>query len=87
MTEVQKENSSVVEQASCLFMTEVQKENSSVVEQASCLFMTEVQKENSSVVEQASCLFMTLSDRGFLPLAAPTAVGGDYSANRTSTDG
>jgi hypothetical protein len=38
-----KENSSVVEQASCLLMTEVQKENSSVVEQASCLLMTEVQ--------------------------------------------
>ncbi|UNU23623.1 hypothetical protein [Microcoleus vaginatus] len=38
-----KENSSVVEQASCLSITEVQKENSSVVEQASCLFITEVQ--------------------------------------------
>ncbi|MEG4169693.1 hypothetical protein [Microcoleus sp. S13_C3] len=38
-----KENSSVVEQASCLLLTMVQKENSSVVEQASCVFMTEVQ--------------------------------------------
>jgi len=40
MTQLQKENSSVVAQASCLFMTQLQKENSSIVEQASCLFMT-----------------------------------------------
>jgi hypothetical protein len=71
MTEVQKENPSVVEQASCLLMTEVQKENSSVVEQASCLFHNRGAKRKSLCCGTSILPVPDAFSQGFLTPGGP----------------